>query len=59
LAHYAVQEIDAEGLRMLLGELPAWIKFPDFERVLWLNRMIEELWPYVDVGVSDIIRQVT
>jgi hypothetical protein len=44
---------------MLLGELPAWIKFPEFELVLWLNRMIEELWPYVDIGVSDIIRQVT
>lgn len=30
-----------------LQDLPAWVQFPDTERVEWLNKVIHQLWPYV------------
>ncbi|XP_053103587.1 extended synaptotagmin-3 [Hemicordylus capensis] len=29
-----------------LQQLPAWVHFPDVERVEWLNKVIEQAWPY-------------
>uniref|UniRef100_A0A0N4ZI70 Extended synaptotagmin-2 n=1 Tax=Parastrongyloides trichosuri TaxID=131310 RepID=A0A0N4ZI70_PARTI len=29
------------------NDLPAWVQFPDTERVLWLNKVIQQLWPYI------------
>ncbi|VDD92038.1 unnamed protein product [Enterobius vermicularis] len=28
-------------------DLPAWVNFPDTERVEWINKVILQLWPYV------------
>ena len=28
-------------------DLPAWVFFPDFERVEWLNRVVDQLWPSI------------
>jgi len=30
-----------------LQDLPAWVYFPDFERVEWLNRVVNQLWPSI------------
>ncbi|CAJ0599487.1 unnamed protein product [Cylicocyclus nassatus] len=30
-----------------LQDLPAWVQFPDTERVEWLNKVIHQLWPYI------------
>ncbi|VDM85939.1 unnamed protein product [Strongylus vulgaris] len=30
-----------------LQDLPAWVQFPDTERVEWMNKVIHQLWPYV------------
>ncbi|VDK38589.1 unnamed protein product [Gongylonema pulchrum] len=30
-----------------LQDLPAWVQFPDTERVEWLNKVILQLWPYI------------
>ncbi|KAK6741216.1 hypothetical protein RB195_009214 [Necator americanus] len=30
-----------------LQDLPAWVQFPDTERVEWMNKVIHQLWPYI------------
>ncbi|XP_060683138.1 extended synaptotagmin-3-like isoform X2 [Hemiscyllium ocellatum] len=27
-------------------DLPAWVHFPDIERVEWLNKIVKQAWPY-------------
>jgi Ca2+-dependent lipid-binding protein len=28
-------------------DLPAWVQFPDTERIEWVNKVIHQLWPYI------------
>lgn len=31
--------------------LPTWLAFPDFQRVEWMNAMVEHLWPHASAAV--------
>ncbi|GAB2292186.1 Synaptotagmin-2 [Dionaea muscipula] len=44
-------EQDTETLLKLLPEIPFWVKNPDFDRVDWLNRFIQYMWPYLDKAI--------
>ncbi|XP_047256947.1 synaptotagmin-2 isoform X3 [Capsicum annuum] len=44
-------EQDTETLQKLLPEIPLWVKNPDFERLDWLNKMVELMWPYLDKAI--------
>ncbi|GAB2217992.1 hypothetical protein Droror1_Dr00001207 [Drosera rotundifolia] len=44
-------EHDSQTLLKLLPEIPLWVKNPDFDRVDWLNRFIEYMWPYLDKAI--------
>ena len=54
---------DPDILRFVLKEVPNWYKDSEFHRVEWLNRVVEQLWPYVctyvekDVGL-DILQKL-
>ncbi|XP_045469924.1 extended synaptotagmin-3 [Harmonia axyridis] len=39
-----------------LDELPSWVFFPDVERVEWLNRIIQQVWPNVNNYTRELIR---
>ncbi|XP_050309807.1 extended synaptotagmin-2 [Anthonomus grandis grandis] len=39
-----------------LNDLPSWVFFPDIERAEWLNRIIKQLWPCVNLYVKQIVR---
>lgn len=41
-------DADADTLKLLLGELPTWCNYPDYDRVTWLNTLLMQLWPSVD-----------
>uniref|UniRef100_A0A8C5KPD3 Extended synaptotagmin-3 n=1 Tax=Jaculus jaculus TaxID=51337 RepID=A0A8C5KPD3_JACJA len=44
--------------RELLGQhLPAWIHFPDVERVEWANKIITQIWPYLSMIMENKIRE--
>ncbi|KAH7731441.1 C2 domain-containing protein [Aphelenchoides avenae] len=30
-----------------LEDLPAWVQFPDTERIEWVNKVLQQLWPYI------------
>lgn len=44
------------GLRFLFQTLPTWISHTKTERVEWLNKAMEEMWPFYDKAVCDAIK---
>jgi len=36
-------------------DLPAWVFFPDFERVEWVNRVIDQLWPSIGHFITHLL----
>ncbi|CAI2347649.1 unnamed protein product [Caenorhabditis sp. 36 PRJEB53466] len=38
---------EREVILAQLQDLPAWVQFPDTERVEWINKVIHQLWPYI------------
>lgn len=42
LAH-VLADISGADLQRLLGALPAWVSYPEYERVTWLNTVIKEV----------------
>ena len=42
LAH-VLADISGADLQRLLGALPAWVSYPEYERVTWLNTVIQEV----------------
>uniref|UniRef100_A0A673TKX3 Extended synaptotagmin-3 n=1 Tax=Suricata suricatta TaxID=37032 RepID=A0A673TKX3_SURSU len=44
--------------RELRGQhLPAWIHFPDVERVEWANKIISQIWPYLSMIMESKFRE--
>uniref|UniRef100_A0A2K6R2H3 Extended synaptotagmin-3 n=1 Tax=Rhinopithecus roxellana TaxID=61622 RepID=A0A2K6R2H3_RHIRO len=44
--------------RELRGQhLPAWIHFPDVERVEWANKIISQTWPYLSMIMESKFRE--
>ncbi|KAK2507252.1 hypothetical protein MC885_008462 [Smutsia gigantea] len=37
--------------------LPAWIHFPDVERVEWANKIISQTWPYLSMLMENKVRE--
>ncbi|XP_068639958.1 synaptotagmin-1-like [Aristolochia californica] len=52
-------EQDTATLQRMLPEIPLWIKNPDFDRVDWLNKFIELMWPYLDKAICRTAKEVT
>lgn len=52
-------EHDSNSLDQMLPEIPLWVKNPDFDRIDWLNKFIEIMWPYLDKAICKTAREVT
>jgi len=46
-------EREVVGARV--SELPAWVFFPDVERVEWVNRVVAQLWPTLTQFITHIL----
>lgn len=44
-------EQDSHTLQRLLPEIPLWVKNPDYDRIDWLNKFIEYMWPFLDKAI--------
>ncbi|KAK7352025.1 hypothetical protein VNO80_17440 [Phaseolus coccineus] len=44
-------EEDSENVERMIPEIPLWIKNPDFDRVDWLNKLVEYMWPYLNKAI--------
>ncbi|MED6180800.1 Synaptotagmin-2 [Stylosanthes scabra] len=51
-------EQDTKALQQMLPEIPFWIKNPDFDRLDWLNRFVEYMWPYLDKAICKTARTI-
>ncbi|KAK9271199.1 hypothetical protein L1049_026789 [Liquidambar formosana] len=51
-------EQDSKTLQRLLPEIPLWVKNPDYDRVDWLNKFIENMWPYLDKAICKTAREI-
>ncbi|BDA44378.1 Synaptotagmin-5 [Coccomyxa sp. Obi] len=46
-----------KGLRTALGDVPSWVAFQEKEKVEWLNRMLQGMWPYYDKAIGAAIKE--
>ncbi|KAJ0812467.1 putative C2 domain, synaptotagmin-like mitochondrial-lipid-binding domain, C2 domain superfamily [Helianthus annuus] len=51
-------ERDSDTLQSMLSEIPLWVKNPDFDRVDWLNKFIEYMWPYLDKAICKTAKEI-
>ncbi|KAK8481793.1 hypothetical protein V6N13_065780 [Hibiscus sabdariffa] len=51
-------EEDSKSLQRMLPEIPLWVKNPDFDRVDWLNKFIENMWPYLDTAICAMAKNI-
>ncbi|XP_051139426.1 synaptotagmin-2 [Andrographis paniculata] len=51
-------EKDLKSLQRLLPEIPVWVKNPDFDRVDWLNKFVEYMWPYLDKAICKMAKKI-
>ncbi|KAE9556463.1 hypothetical protein FO519_000348 [Halicephalobus sp. NKZ332] len=40
-----------------LDDLPAWVQFPDTERIEWVNKVLQQLWPYIGEYSKTFLRE--
>uniref|UniRef100_A0A671Y6V0 Extended synaptotagmin 1 n=1 Tax=Sparus aurata TaxID=8175 RepID=A0A671Y6V0_SPAAU len=41
------EEYTSRSVSKIKRELPAWVNFPDVEKVEWLNKVLQQVWPFV------------
>ncbi|KAF9684485.1 hypothetical protein SADUNF_Sadunf04G0123100 [Salix dunnii] len=51
-------EQDSETLQRMLPEIPPWVKNPDHDRIDWLNRFIQLMWPYLDKAICKTAKNI-
>ncbi|KAJ0856355.1 putative synaptotagmin-like mitochondrial-lipid-binding domain-containing protein [Helianthus annuus] len=52
-------EQDEPTLQRMFPEIPIWVKNPDHDRVDWLNKFIELMWPYLDKAICKTVLATT
>ncbi|NXA09444.1 ESYT3 protein, partial [Sapayoa aenigma] len=59
-AAFALLEDEREAVCRGLAarHLPAWVHFPDVERVEWLNKVLIQAWPYVGTIMEKTFKEV-
>jgi hypothetical protein len=40
-----------------VDELPSWVYFPDVDRAEWLNKMIQQMWPYIGTYIKKLLME--
>ncbi|CAI9764335.1 unnamed protein product [Fraxinus pennsylvanica] len=51
-------EQDFQSLQRLLHEIPPWVKNPDYDRIDWLNKFLEVMWPYLDKAICKTAKNI-
>ncbi|XP_041808275.1 extended synaptotagmin-1 [Chelmon rostratus] len=41
------EEYTSRKVSKIKRELPSWVNFPDVEKVEWLNKVLQQVWPFV------------
>ncbi|XP_022144263.1 synaptotagmin-2 [Momordica charantia] len=51
-------EQDSRSLSRMMPEIPLWVKNPDYDRVDWLNKFLENMWPYLDKAICKTVNNI-
>ncbi|XP_024317075.1 synaptotagmin-2 isoform X1 [Brachypodium distachyon] len=51
-------ELGTKSLESMLPEIPHWVKNPDFDRIDWLNKFVENMWPYLDKAICRTAKEI-
>ncbi|KAL6517433.1 Arf guanine nucleotide exchange factor syt1 [Orobanche minor] len=51
-------EQDSKSLQRLLPEIPFWVKNPDYDRMDWLNKFLQIMWPYLDKAICKTAKNI-
>ncbi|GFP89046.1 synaptotagmin-1 [Phtheirospermum japonicum] len=54
----SLAEQDSKSLQRLLPEIPFWVKNPDYDRMDWLNKFLEIMWPYLDKAICKTAKNI-
>ncbi|CAL8462063.1 g1594 [Coccomyxa elongata] len=49
-------DLDEDGLKYVMKNLPSWVKFSDYERAKFLNDALQMLWPAFDTALCNLIK---
>ncbi|KAG9469308.1 hypothetical protein GDO78_020878 [Eleutherodactylus coqui] len=53
--------LENESLEVTRGlnaqQLPAWVNFPDVERVEWVNKVVQQMWPYFGIYMEKLFQE--
>ncbi|XP_040296900.1 extended synaptotagmin-3 [Bufo bufo] len=53
--------LENESLEVTRGlsahQLPAWVNFPDVERVEWINKVVRQMWPYFGMYMEKLFHE--
>ncbi|GMH23654.1 hypothetical protein Nepgr_025497 [Nepenthes gracilis] len=49
---------DPVAVQQLLPEIPLWVKNPDYDRIDWLNKFIDHMWPYIDKAICKTVKNI-
>lgn len=53
-----IAEQDPKSMLRMFPEIPLWVKNPDFDRVDWINKFLEYMWPYLDKAICKTARNI-
>ncbi|EPS74285.1 hypothetical protein M569_00465 [Genlisea aurea] len=53
-----MEEQDSPSLLRFLPEIPFWVKYPDYDRMDWLNKFVEIMWPYLDKAICKTAKNI-
>ncbi|MBA0640958.1 hypothetical protein Goklo_025557 [Gossypium klotzschianum] len=51
-------EEDQETLQKMLPEIPFWVKNPDYDRLDWLNKFLEYMWPNLNKAICETVKGI-
>ncbi|XP_016080024.1 PREDICTED: extended synaptotagmin-1 isoform X2 [Miniopterus natalensis] len=51
------ERLTAETLYLSHRELPAWVSFPDVEKVEWLNKIVAQIWPFLGQYMEKLLAE--
>ncbi|BDA51337.1 Synaptotagmin-2 [Coccomyxa sp. Obi] len=59
-AHNLEANIEPRYLARLLGQefTPSWVKYPDYERMGWINDVLVHLWPHASTAAAGMVRDM-
>ncbi|XP_064644858.1 extended synaptotagmin-2-like isoform X2 [Lineus longissimus] len=51
----ALAKDEKKVIQARVEDLPSWVFFPDVERAEWVNKILEQMWPYIGELTKNIL----